>query len=93
MIAAALAGNAPVIVTGDRELLKGEQLTERLAERGIGRLPGTCGRDAQHGTGRRRRGAALVDLQAGDSFGDSRVVHDRCSLATAAHPPAIAMSL
>ena len=35
MIAAALAGNAPVIVTGDRDLLNGEQLTEWLAERGI----------------------------------------------------------
>jgi predicted nucleic acid-binding protein len=35
VIAAALAGNAPVIVTGDRDLLKGEQLTEWLAERGI----------------------------------------------------------
>jgi predicted nucleic acid-binding protein len=35
VIAAALAGSAPVIVTGDRDLLKGEQLTEWLAERGI----------------------------------------------------------
>jgi len=35
VIAAALAGSAPVIVTGDRDHLKGEQLTEWLAERGI----------------------------------------------------------
>jgi hypothetical protein len=35
VIAAALAGNRPVIVTGDRDHLKGEQLTEWLAERGM----------------------------------------------------------
>jgi predicted nucleic acid-binding protein len=28
LIAAALAGNAPVIVTGDQDLLKGDQLAE-----------------------------------------------------------------